>query len=456
MIPLGWLRRLGVGGWSRLRRSRESAGGEHGAVMPPALDPAGVAVLPFPEAAPDPVCWISTPPFGRVEPVSNFLFDRQSMARSSNSSLSRDGDPAQLPDGLPWESLRSRLWRVLAPYYAPLLPGPGSVVEWPGELMAFQMDGVQALLESRRLLLADDMGLGKTLQVIAALRVLFLRGDIESALVVAPANVLDQWRRELLKWAPDLTAMVVRGSAADRGWQWATPVHVALVSYDTLRSDFSDSPASQVGRKTWDVVVADEAQRIKNRNPTSDSVKGLKRRRSWALTGTPVENDEEELASIMEFVDHEAGESPRTYVAGPALRQRHRELQLRRRKGEVLEDLPPKLVARIPVELGPAQRHSYDRAEREGIVHLRELGRDVRVQHLLELITRLKQICNADPETGESGQVRGDPRQIGNPGRQGKPGAGIFPVPAGGLRCGSGGPGPERVSPPDLHRRPVS
>ena len=268
--------------------------------------------------------------------------------------------------------------------------------------MPFQMEGVETLLENRQLLLADDMGLGKTLQVIVALRVLFLKGEIETALVVAPASVLDQWRRELIKWAPDLKAMVVRGAAADRGWQWATPVHVALVSYDTLRSDFSGSPVSQVGRKTWDVVIADEAQRIKNRNPTSDSVKGLKRRRSWALTGTPVENNEEELASIMEFVDHEDGEAPRRYTAGQALRQRHRALQLRRRKGDVLEDLPPKMVAKIPVELGPAQRRSYDRAEQEGIVHLRELGQDVRVQHVLELITRLKQICNAEPETGQS------------------------------------------------------
>ena len=399
----GWLRRLSTGGWSRLLwRSRARAGGDTGTVTPAALDPVGVAVRLFPPAVPDPVCWSPIAPVGRVEPVSGFLFDRQPMGSPSNTSLSPDDVLPQPANGSPSESLRSRLWRVLASPYLPLLPGPDSTIEWPGELMPFQLEGVKALVESRQLLLADDMGLGKTLQVIVALRVLLLRGEIESVLVVAPASVLDQWRRELLKWAPDLRAMVVRGSAAERGWQWATPVHVALVSYDTLRSDFIDSPVSQVGSKTWDVVVADEAQRIKNRNPTSDSVKGLKRRRSWALTGTPVENDEEELASIMEFVDHEYGESPRRYAAGPVLRQRHRELQLRRRKGEVLEDLPPKLVAKLPVELGPAQRRSYDRAEREGIVHLRELGRDVRVQHVLELITRLKQICNAEPETGES------------------------------------------------------
>ena len=78
------------------------------------------------------------------------------------------------------------------------------MIEWPGELLPFQLEGAKVLVESRHLLLADDMGLGKTLQVIVALRILFLKGEIQTALVVAPASVLDQWRRELLKWAPEL------------------------------------------------------------------------------------------------------------------------------------------------------------------------------------------------------------------------------------------------------------
>ena len=397
MLLTGWLRKLGVKTRSRLRRRRNNGAGTF-----PVLELVGVSVRVFPPAVPDRVRWSHVTFVARVEPVQVFLFERQALGSASTGSVGPDDLPPRIPDEASRESLLFRLWQVLALPYPPLLPGPDSVVEWPGELMPFQLEGVRALLESRQILLADDMGLGKTLQVIVALRVLFLRDEIQSALVVAPASVLDQWRRELLKWAPDLRAMVVRGSVADRGWQWATPVHVTLVSYDTLRSDFSDSPASPVGGKTWDVVVSDEAQRIKNRNPTSDAVRGLKRRRSWALTGTPVENDEEELASIMEFVDHKDGENPRRYTAGPILRIRHRELQLRRRKEDVLEDLPPKLVTKIPVELGPAQRRSYDRAEQEGIVHLQELGREVRVRHVLELITRLKQICNAEPETGES------------------------------------------------------
>ena len=301
-------------------------------------------------------------------------------------------------------TLAERLWAVLAAPLDLLHYDQDFELDWPGALMPFQRDGVRALLGSDRLLLADDMGLGKTVQVIAALRILHARRQMESCLVVAPASVLVQWRRELVKWAPDLSAIVIQGPASDRSWQWKADKNVTLVSYDTLRSDFR-RPRSPARRKTWDVVVSDEAQRIKNRNDTSNALKGLPRVRSWALTGTPIENHEEELASIVEFVDHDRSEAPKRYQPGVELLARHRELQLRRKKSEVLDDLPPKQVTKIAIELNPNQRKSYDKAEREGIVYLKSLGTEVGVRHVLELITRLKQICNADPKTGDSSKL---------------------------------------------------
>ena len=149
-------------------------------------------------------------------------------------------------------------------------------------------------------------------------------------------------------------------------------------------------------------MVADEAQRVKNRNPTSGAMKGLRRKRCWALTGTPVENDEEELASIIEWVDNDGMSAPKRYRPGAELLRRHRDLQMRRKKSDVLEDLPPKLETKLALELGPRQLASYRKAEEEGIIYLKSLGSEVEVRHILELITRLKQICNADPKTGES------------------------------------------------------
>ena len=305
----------------------------------------------------------------------------------------------------PGLTLAERLWRMLAAPASRPRNGLDVRLTWAGELMPFQQDGVQALLNSDRLLLADDMGLGKTVQAIAALRILRARGSIKSCLVAAPASLLGQWRREIDKWAPELSAIIVQGAAPDRVWQWDANVDVTLVSYETLRSDFGGSAQSPLRRKTWDVVVADEAQRIKNRNDTSDAVKGLQRVRSWALTGTPVENDEEELASIVEFVDYDGSQAPKHHRPGVELRERHQALQLRRKKGEVLDDLPPKQVTKLAIDLHPKQRSSYLTAEEEGIVYLKSLGAEVRVRHVLELITRLKEICNADPQSGASSKL---------------------------------------------------
>ena len=298
-------------------------------------------------------------------------------------------------------TLAERLWAVLAPPEQE----QDLQLKWHGELMPFQREGVRALLDNCQLLLADDMGLGKTLQAVAALRILRARREVQSCLVAAPAGLLDQWRREIEKWAPELSAIIIRGSTSDRSWQWAAKRDVALVSYDTLRSDFSGNSQSPVRRKTWDVVVADEAQRIKNRNDTSDTLKGLQRTRSWALTGTPIENHEEELASILEFVDHDVSKPTKRYRPGAELLQRHSELQLRRKKSDVLEDLPPKQITKVTIDLNPRQRNSYHKAEQDGIVYLKSLGAEVGVRHVLELITRLKQICNADPKTGESSKL---------------------------------------------------
>ncbi len=305
-------------------------------------------------------------------------------------------------------SLVERLWAMLAvpPTELPTPAVEGIQLDWPRyeKLMPFQREGVSSLMTMDRILLADDMGLGKTIQAIAAIRILKAQGKVRSCLVVAPAGLLDQWRGEILKWAPELTAIIIRG-ATERGWQWTADRDVKLVSYDTLRADFGNAgiPALQ---KAWDVVVADEAQRVKNRDTAaSRALKSLKRVRSWALTGTPIENDVDELASIMEFVNHDESGERKRFHPGPYLTNRHRELQLRRKKSDVLHDLPPKTITKLPIELSTQQRKTYDKAVDDGLVYLESLGAEITVRHVLELITRLKQICNRDPQTGASSKL---------------------------------------------------
>lgn len=269
--------------------------------------------------------------------------------------------------------------------------------------MPFQQTGVAALVSSSALLLADDMGLGKSVQAAVALERLKRYGLLQCALLVAPVGLLAQWRRMLAQWAPELTVATIRGPSQDRAWQWRRSADVFLAGYETVRGDLTSHPECPLNR-TWDAVVLDEAQRIKNRwTQTAQACKSLPRRRAWALTGTPLENDMDDLASICEFLTPwERGERQPRIFPGAGLRARHVELQLRRRKIDVLTDLPPKTVIPIDLDLGPAQRRAYDRAEKLGVVHLRALGREVTVAHILELIVRLKQICNLCPVSGSS------------------------------------------------------
>jgi SNF2 family DNA or RNA helicase len=147
----------------------------------------------------------------------------------------------------------------------------------------------------------------------------------------------------------------------------------------------------------------DEAQRIKNRSSASHQVVcSISRTRSWALTGTPVENTPDDLVGIFEFLVPgylSPGQTPRR------LRDATRDYIIRRTKDQVLTDLPPKLYRDALIELSGDQQWSYARAEKDGVVHLTNLGEAITIQHVFELVLRLKQICNFDPESGRSSKL---------------------------------------------------
>jgi SNF2 family DNA or RNA helicase len=270
-------------------------------------------------------------------------------------------------------------------------------LSWPHPLFPYQRTGIRAFLGRPSLLLADEMGLGKTIQAIGALRCLFRERAAGSALVVAPAGLVLQWRREMRLWAPELRLLTVVGSAGARTAIWHGDAQVFIASYETVRTDLDRDGCI---RRRWDVVVIDEAQRIKN--PQADVARAIKRlrpQRAWALTGTPLENQLDDLVSVLDFVAP-GRFRPETLTHG--LRKLLEEVQLRRRRTDVLQDLPPKLPICVPISLEPRQRAAYERAERRGVIRLVTLGAELRISHVLELILRLKQICNFCPETGAS------------------------------------------------------
>jgi SNF2 family DNA or RNA helicase len=310
---------------------------------------------------------------------------------------SRKGLQTELPGA---EMFRDRrltwlLSSILQPPLEKLLQdGP---LWWPHPFLEHQTVGIAALLHNRELLLADDMGLGKTIQVIAALKILCYRQLSEAALIVAPAPLMRQWQNELESWAGDLKVVRINGAPGQRAALWRLPAHIYLVSYEMLRED---EPSKWVTGRSWDVVVLDEASKIKNsESRVSNSVKRLKAKRRWALTGTPIENRIEDLYSILGFLV-----TDRSRFGGNLL-DLLAQVHLRRRKGDVLKGLPPKTVVTMPLELGARQKQAYDAAAKDGVYRLRALGADLRITHILELLVRLKQLCNVEPVSGDSAKL---------------------------------------------------
>jgi SNF2 family DNA or RNA helicase len=287
----------------------------------------------------------------------------------------------------------------------------------PFEPFPYQLEGIVFLMPRHGALLADEMGLGKTAQAILALRLLFHQGQIRSGLVVCPKPLMHNWARELKMWAPDIPFEMFDGDAEQRRTMWLiSNCPLKLVNYETLTRDADLATDKRV---FFDVVVLDEAQRIKNKeSKTAQVARELNRTRSWALTGTPIENHPDDLVNIFAFVDpgRIPPDTPPRRLPGYTS-----DCILRRTKDVVQSDMPPKILRDLEVELTQAQRAAYIRAETEGVVHLNELGDTISVQHVFQLVMRLKQICNFDPLTGESAkqeQLLTDMEEVADSGRK--------------------------------------
>ena len=273
--------------------------------------------------------------------------------------------------------------------------------EFPFEPFPFQMEGIAFLYPRVAAVLADVMGLGKTMQAITTTRMLLRAGEVGSVLIVCPKPLVTNWVRELSVWAPEIPVAVIEGNQTKREFQWQSrDIPVQIANYELLVRDGHIVESPDVA---FDLVILDEAQRIKNRSSTTSKVaRSLTRKRSWALTGTPIENSAEDLLGIFEFV--------RPGLLEPTMTPRRMgksasDLILRRTKEEVLTDLPPKLFRDANIDLTREQWAAYEMAEAKGLVRLNELGDEATIQHVFELVLRLKQICNFDPYTQASAKL---------------------------------------------------
>ncbi|WP_432074698.1 DEAD/DEAH box helicase [Streptomyces wuyuanensis] len=255
--------------------------------------------------------------------------------------------------------------------------------------------------------LADDMGLGKTVTVIALhLHRAEHRGHTAPTLVVSPASLLGNWQREITRFAPGVPVRRFHGQerSLDTG-----PGGFVLTTYGTMRTS-----AAEIAARQWGMVVADEAQHVKNPfSATARALRTIPAPARVALTGTPVENNLSELWSLLDWT------TPGLLGPLKAFRSRHaravennehvgneqaverlsrlvRPFLLRRKKSDpgIVPELPPKTESDHPVPLTREQASLYEAVVRETMARIETAEGIARRGLVMKLLTSLKQICN--------------------------------------------------------------
>ena len=269
----------------------------------------------------------------------------------------------------------------------------------PATLHEYQWDGIAFLCRASCALLADEMGLGKTVQTAVALALLLHRHNtVNRALIVAPASLTINWMNEIAAWAPSITVRHVTGNARAREAYYLLPIPVLVASYEQIRLDALD----RVPADAFDLVVLDEAQRIKNpAAATSFACRLLPRSRAWALSATPLENDERDIASILRFLDP----AMKPQLSRSSMAPQLQNLMLRRRKSDVRAELPPVLMQDLEIELSDRQRKAYDELWFDRAATVRRSAATDPSTTLFALITRLKLLCNFDAKSHESSKL---------------------------------------------------
>ena len=319
----------------------------------------------------------------------------------------------ELGASLPWqggERLRAELQRLRAPR-EPMPEPPG----FRATLRGYQREGLAWLgfLADLDLggILADDMGLGKTVQVLAHLLSEKQRGRLaQPALIVAPTSLVTNWREEAERFTPDLSVLVLHGPG--RAQQHARiPDHdLVITTYPLLPRDEDALAAHE-----YSLVVLDEAQAIKNaKSLAAKSVRKLPARRRLAMTGTPLENHLGELWAQFDAVEPGLLGNLRDFTRfyrtpiekhsnaekRDRLKRRIAPLLLRRRKEDVLKDLPPKTEIVRAVELDGAQRELYETlrlTQHERVLaEVRKRGLAQSGIIVLDALLKLRQAC-CDP-----------------------------------------------------------
>ncbi|OQX63227.1 MAG: helicase [Desulfococcus sp. 4484_242] len=278
------------------------------------------------------------------------------------------------------------------------------------KLYPYQVKGIQYGLYRRATLIGDEMGLGKTLQAIA---LSVLKREIfgfDKVLVVTLASLKEQWKREIERFTDEKAVIVAGNPLKRRAIYQGNGRLFTITNYEALLRD-----VTVISRFKPDLVILDEAQRIKNfSTKTAEAVKSIPRKHALVLTGTPLENKLEDVYSIVQFLkptlltplwkfaaDHfMLSRHKKGKILGyrnlELLNQKLRSIVIRRRKQEVLSDLPEEVVNNYYLELSAkqAQLHNGYLSALLPLINKKFLT-PVDLRRIQELLLRMRMVCNS-------------------------------------------------------------
>jgi len=233
-----------------------------------------------------------------------------------------------------------------------------------GELRDYQKAGYQWLrfLHEYNLsgILADDMGLGKTVQTISLLAFLLEKNPEVKILILSPKSLINGWEEEIKRFCPSFSVKIYYGTQKEREILRENETNITITTYGTFRNDSDYFKSIE-----FDYTVVDEAQNLKNKNTQIfKSLKYLNTSNRLALTGTPIENSINDLKSIFDFIIPGFLGSDREFKSlyssdDGFIRNKIRPLIMRRRKEEVLKELPPKTIKNLKIDMTDLQKELY-------------------------------------------------------------------------------------------------
>ena len=277
-------------------------------------------------------------------------------------------------------------------------------------LYPYQEAGIEFGLFKKAALIGDEMGLGKTLQAIALAILKKETFGFENVLVITPASLKEQWKREIERFT-DEKALIIAGTPFQRQVLYANKEsYFKITNYEAVLRD-----VTVISGFKPDLIILDEAQRIKNfSTKTADAVKRIPRSHALVLTGTPLENKLEDVYSIVQFLDPALLSPLWRFAADHFMLSRHKKgkilgyrnlerlngqlksIAIRRRKEEVLTDLPDEMVNNYYIDLHDKQLKIHN-GYLQSLLPLinKKFLTPMDLRRIQELLLRMRMVCNS-------------------------------------------------------------